>query len=327
MNNITVDGSAFNNSFGLGGQPGGRTGVAPISLEAIEQVQVNVAPFDVRQGSFVGAGVNTVTRSGTNQFTGAFYHRFRNQDWVGTDAKGQTVNPGTFNFRNTGGWGGGPICKNKLFAFGNYEDEMDTRRCTTFRANTGGEAVGRQHHPRPGVGPRHAQQLPEDNFNYDTGRLQRHPDRDAGQAIHDPRATTTSTTATRSASATTTSTRSPTAACRARPLPAAAARPTARTFLTFQNSNYALLENIRSGVGEWNSVIGNSMANNADRGYTTQDESRDDRGTTVPVRRHPRRAARPTRRSAPSRSRRTTSCATRRSSPGQLHEVRHASTR
>ena len=59
MNNITVDGSYFNNSFGLGNTPGDRTGVAPISMEAIEQVQVSVAPYDVRQGNFVGAGVNT----------------------------------------------------------------------------------------------------------------------------------------------------------------------------------------------------------------------------------------------------------------------------
>ena len=125
LNNITVDGSYFNNSFGLAGQPGERTNVAPISLESIEQLQVSIAPFDVRQGNFVGAAVNTVTRSGTNRFTGSFYHRFRSNDFVGTEAEGQTVNPGSFKFRNTGGWAGGPIVKSRLFAFGTYENEKD----------------------------------------------------------------------------------------------------------------------------------------------------------------------------------------------------------
>src|SRR5918996_1772109 len=141
LNNITVDGSYFNNSFGLAGAPGERTGVAPISLEAIEQVQVNVAPFDVRQGNFVGAGVNTVTRSGTNRFVASAYHRLRDQDFVGTEARGLPFNPGTFEFRDTGVWAGGPIIKNRLFAFGNFEDEEETRPLTTFRANRG-EAVG-----------------------------------------------------------------------------------------------------------------------------------------------------------------------------------------
>src|SRR2546430_4074538 len=81
MNNITVDGSYFNNSFGLGAQPGDRTNVAPISLEAIEQVQVSVAPYDVRQGNFVGAGVNTVTRSGTNNLARSGYYRYRNESF------------------------------------------------------------------------------------------------------------------------------------------------------------------------------------------------------------------------------------------------------
>ena len=91
---MTVDGSYFNSPFGLGqGQPGGRTVVAPISLESIEQMQVSVAPFDVRQGNFIGGGVNTVTRSGTNQFSASVYHRMRNEDYVGTEAHGTAGEP------------------------------------------------------------------------------------------------------------------------------------------------------------------------------------------------------------------------------------------
>src|SRR5207253_7716116 len=114
-NNITVDGAYFNNSFGLGNTPGDRTGVAAISLAAIEQVQVSVAPYDVRQGNFVGANVNTVTRSGTNKLAGSFYRQFRNQSMVGTQAKALTVNPGTFTYGNTGAWAGRPVDKNQLF--------------------------------------------------------------------------------------------------------------------------------------------------------------------------------------------------------------------
>src|SRR5262249_34268133 len=142
-NNMTVDGSSFNNSYGLGdGQPGGRTNVAPISLESIEQVQVSIAPFDVRQGNFVGASVNTVTRSGANQPTGSFYYRYRNQDFIGSNAHGFFVNPGTFTDRNIGFWVGGPIVKNRLFAFANYENQKNTAPLHTFLANTGGQPVG-----------------------------------------------------------------------------------------------------------------------------------------------------------------------------------------
>ena len=91
---------------------------------------------------FVGAGVNTVTRSGTNKVTASVYHRFRNDSFVGEKAEGLPYNPGTFENKNTGVWGSGPIIRNKLFAFGIYEDEEETRPITDFSANAGGEAVG-----------------------------------------------------------------------------------------------------------------------------------------------------------------------------------------
>jgi hypothetical protein len=282
MNNITVDGSSFNNSFGLGGQPGDRTGVAPISLEAIEQVQVNVAPFDVRQGSFVGAGVNTVTRSGANKVAGAFYHNFRNQDWVGTEAKGQTVNPGTFTFRNTGGWASGPIVRNKVFAFGNYEDQADTRPLWSIRANKGGEpATGQVSRVLESDLTTLSSYLAS-NFKYETGpfnfidketpvkRFLVRSDyniNNASKVSFRYNYLDSFTDVGMSASA---------SALNGRSL-------SNNTFLSFQNSNYKILENIRSGIGEWNTVFGSSISNSLQSGYTTQDESRGSRGTTFPL--------------------------------------------
>ena len=132
-NNITVDGSYFNNSFGLalGGQPGDRTNVAPISLEAIEQIQVSVAPFDVRQGNFVGANVNTVTRSGTNKFT-ASVTRMQKRQLVGSEAKGSTARQHLYDPQHRR-LGGRADRQDKLFVFGSYENQDDTRPISTFR--------------------------------------------------------------------------------------------------------------------------------------------------------------------------------------------------
>src|SRR3972149_4561533 len=104
LNNVTVDGSYFNNSFGLSGQPGDRTGVAPIALAAIEQVQINIAPYDVRHGNFVGAGVNTVTKSGTNNVSGSLYYQYRsgNKGWVGREARALPFDPGRFKYNRVG---------------------------------------------------------------------------------------------------------------------------------------------------------------------------------------------------------------------------------
>ena len=182
-NNITVDGSSFNSSFGLAGQPGGRTGVAPISLEAIEQIQVSIAPYDVRQGAFIGAGVNTVTRSGGNRVSGAFYHRFRDQDWVGSEAKGQTFSSSTFSFRNTGGWASGPIIRNKWFAFGNYENELDKRPLSTWRAREGSEPIAGNTTRVLASDLTALSHVPQDQLRLRHRRVHRSARRDAGQAL------------------------------------------------------------------------------------------------------------------------------------------------
>jgi hypothetical protein len=273
LNNITVDGSSFNNSFGLAGAPGERTGVAPISLEAIEQVQVSVAPFDVRQGNFVGAGVNTVTRSGTNRVTGSVYHRFRNEEFVGTEAAGNTVNPGTFDYRNTGFWASGPIVRNRLFAFGLFEDGEETRPLTTFRANSGTEAVGGN---VTRVLASHLNDLSSflsRNFNYETGPFQEYDDQTPERRFtlrNDFNVNTNNKLSFRYNyldSSTDVSVSSSSSLLRGR-------STFSTNYLSFQSSNYQILENIRSGIGEWSSILGSTMSNSLIIGYTKQDESR-----------------------------------------------------
>jgi hypothetical protein len=273
LNNITVDGSSFNNSFGLAGAPGERTGVAPISLEAIEQVQVSVAPYDVRQGNFVGAGVNTVTRSGSNRLFGSFYHRFRNDDLVGTEAAGNVVNPGTFNYRNTGGWASGPIIRNRLFAFGLFEDGEEARPLTTFRANAGGEAVtGNTTRVLAADLNRLSQDLSR-NFNYETGPYQEYDDLTPERRFtirNDLNVDNNNKVSFRYNqldSSTDVSVSSSSSLLRGR-------STFSTNYLSYQASNYSILENIKSGIGEWSSIINNTMSNSLIIGYTTQDESR-----------------------------------------------------
>ncbi|OKS88229.1 TonB-dependent receptor [Mucilaginibacter polytrichastri] len=123
FNNITVDGALFNNSFGLSGTLGGQTNSQPISLDAIDQIQVDIAPYDVRQGNFTGAGVNTVVKSGTNQVKGTVYDYVRGPGLTGYKVDATRLPETHFTYRTTGVSIGAPIIKNKLFIFVSGEQE------------------------------------------------------------------------------------------------------------------------------------------------------------------------------------------------------------
>ena len=137
--NFTVDGANFNNNFGLNDKlPGGGT---PISLEAIEEMQVVIAPFDLRQTNFVGGGVNAVTKSGTNTFKGSAYTYQYNEDMRGNRVAGEELgNRGVDRKHVYGATLGGPIIKDKLFFFGNFEYQKIPTTATEWRASADGVA-------------------------------------------------------------------------------------------------------------------------------------------------------------------------------------------
>jgi hypothetical protein len=142
-NNITIDGSLFNNNFGRGGDgmiPGGAT--SAISIDAVDQVQVNIAPYDVRQSGFVGGGINAVTRRGTNNWYGTAYGYYRSQDFTGEKVKGDEVANADRSTKIYGASIGGPIIKDKLFFFVNYEQEKRTQPGQTYVAKDNASSSG-----------------------------------------------------------------------------------------------------------------------------------------------------------------------------------------
>jgi len=173
--NFTVDGANFNNNFGLGsGLPGGGN---PISLDAIEEIQVVIAPFDVRQTNFIGGGINAITKSGTNKLKGSAYTYLTNQNFRGN--KIGEVDFGDRDEESTNIYGfslGGPIIKNKLFFFVNGEYEKSPGQVVTWRPSSDGVANTDQMLSRASAGDMElVKQHLMDNYGYDVGSYTDYP--------------------------------------------------------------------------------------------------------------------------------------------------------
>jgi hypothetical protein len=123
LNNLQVDGANLNNNFGLSNDPTPGGGASPISIESFDEISINIAPYDVRQSGFTGAGLNVLTKSGTNTFHGSAYGYYRDQSFNGTHAGKVDVTSPTQKNKVYGATLGGPIIKNKLFFFANAEWE------------------------------------------------------------------------------------------------------------------------------------------------------------------------------------------------------------
>src|SRR5436309_4391686 len=214
-----------------------------------------------------------VTRSGTNDFSGTMFYSTRDNSFVGTQAGPSKFNPGTFKYHNISGSIGGPIIRNKLFFFGNYENDGQTNPGTTFRASTGPADTGSNVTRVLASDLDSLSRFLKNSFNYVTGPYQGYDFKTPSERFlarldynlnehnkfnlrYTLLNSTTDVLVSNSASL------------------GFGNRRSSLDALNFANSNYAILENIRSIVGEWNSSLGRNMSNNLIVGYNESDESR-----------------------------------------------------
>jgi hypothetical protein len=276
LNNFTIDGSQFNNNFGLGSsaQAGGRTGASAISLDAIDQLQVNVAPFDIRQSGFTGAGINAVTRSGTNEIEGSVYQTQRDNSsrYVGDNARGVNVTASKFDEKVQGFRLGAPIIKNKLFIFGNYESIERTEPGTTW-ISEGSPLTGNQVSRVKYADMQALSNFMKDKFGYVTGPWEGYSNTNSSKKflirtdwnINDKNKLTARYVHHNSdAQINISNSQSAGAGNRTQQYNA----------MSFQNSGYIIMDNTRSAVLELNSKISNTLHNNLIVSYDNQIEDR-----------------------------------------------------
>ena len=174
--NFSVDGANFNNNFGLNDKlPGGGS---PISIDAIEELQVVISPYDVRQTNFIGGGVNAITKSGTNTFKGSAYVYHRNENMRGNQVAGTEIAGARDRDRNTtyGFTLGGPIVKNKLFFFVNTEYTKTPFVAVRWRASANGVGDSDSYLSYASIADMEkVSAFVKDKYGYDTGSFDSFP--------------------------------------------------------------------------------------------------------------------------------------------------------
>ena len=182
--NFTVDGANFNNNFGLSEKlPGGGS---PISIDAIEEMQVVISPFDVRQTNFIGGGINAITKSGTNTFKGTAYVYHKNENLRGDAICGEQITGARAKDRTTtyGFTLGGPIVKNKLFFFVNYEYVKTPTIANRWRGSEDGKEDANNYISRTKLSDlQKVSDFVKDKYGYDTGSYTNFPADESNQKI------------------------------------------------------------------------------------------------------------------------------------------------
>ncbi len=270
FNNYTVDGNIYNNNFGLGS--GQFAASNPISMDAIEEIQINIAPFDVRQGGFTGANVNAITKSGTNDFRGSLYAYYRNEQMIGVNIGDERFNVEEAFTSIRGASIGGPVLKDRLFFFVSVEQEDasnpgDNRLASRPGLPPDGQVVSRV----PAETMEFVRDQMDDIYGYDTGPYENYPFANEALRLNfrldynissDHRASLRYNRyeAFRDVNINGNSVRN-----------VSRYRNTNRfgvEALTFRNANYSVDNNVNSLVFELSSIFGTRFANNLNIGYT-----------------------------------------------------------
>lgn len=278
FNNYSLDGTIFNNPFGLdAATPGGQTDAQPVSLDAIDQINVSIAPYDVTQSGFTGAAVNAVTKSGTNQFKGTVYGFYRNSGMTGSKVEDTEINQGDLTQLQTGFALGGPIVQNKVFFFANFELEKRSDLGSYFLPNNGqaGANISRV----LASDMYKVSDLLWQNFGYETGAIEgfKH-DADNTKALFkldvniDERHKLTATYNFLDA-------------FKDKPAHPSAIGRRGPDFLTlqFQNSGYRIHNGLHSGIVELKSLFSSKVSNKLQLGFSAFKDSRDPFSAPFPV--------------------------------------------